>query len=200
MSDYDEKLEAQIQIANAMKVGELKLKLQAKGILTTTFCEKSEFVKAYAEVMVKEAKQPSVENASDNEEEESPDNGEDMPAAVNHRIQKLKLLNDEREEQMALYLEERAALEAKYHKLSKPLYEKRKDIILGNQDEEIQKEFGDEGENEETKVLGIPQFWVCAIGNMGPAAGLLCEQDIDCLEHLQDIECVDHENGEGFTL
>lgn len=206
MTEYNEKLEAQMEIAKAMKVGELKLKLQAKGVLTTTFCEKSEFIKAYAEVMVKEAAQLPIETVSDGEDDNNNDDGNEevmtsqFPATVMHRIEKLKLLNDEREEQRKLYLEERAKLEAKYNKLSQPLYKKRIDIILGKKDEDIKKEFGVEGDTEEEPVVGIPQFLVCAIGNMGPVAELISEPDIDCLEHLYDIECVDHEGGEGFTL
>jgi nucleosome assembly protein 1-like 1 len=199
---YEEKLRAQKEIAKGMKISELKLKLQAKGILTTTFCEKSEFVEAYAKSVVNGNENALVDTVSDSDDDD--DEGEkqkDMfPTSVLHRVEKLKALNDEREEQRKLYLEERAKLEVKYHELAKPLYEQRRAIIVGEKDEEIANEHEGEGGATEEKVVGIPQFWVCAIGHMGPVAELINEQDVDCLEHLQDIQCVDEENGEGFTL
>jgi nucleosome assembly protein 1-like 1 len=122
---------------------------------------------------------------------------------VLHRLDKLKQLNDEREEKMKEYLEERAQLEAKYSTLMKPLYEKRSDIVLGKMDDEIEKEHEGETEDKEStdeKVKGIPQFWVCALGHMDVVAELITEQDVDCLEHLEDIRCENEENGEGFSL
>jgi hypothetical protein len=213
--------------AKDMKIGELKMKLMSKGVLTSTFCEKSEFVRAYAEAVVNEAEQAAlvVEDASDDEDgdprlpafarnlggEDDDDSEHDvmaqLPLCVKHRVNKLKELHEEREKTLKEYLAERAKLEAKYHELTKPLYGKRADIILGKMDEDIAKENEGEGDNEkdggagqEEKVKGIPQFWVCALGHMDVVAGLITEQDVDCLEHLEDITCVNDENGEGFTL
>lgn len=47
-----ERLKAEMAKANAMKVGDLKKELQTRGIPTSSFFEKSEFVKAYAEAVV----------------------------------------------------------------------------------------------------------------------------------------------------
>lgn len=213
---FDEKVQAEIEKAKDMKIGDLKMKLMSKGILTSTFCEKSEFVRAFAESVVKDAEKPAlvVEDADDEpvglEAEllrlgvEDDDSGQEMPIYLQHRIDKLTELHEEREKTMKEYLKERAALEAKYHELTKPLYDKRADIIIGKLDEEIAKD--SEGESSESqdgpgeKVSGIPQFWVCAMGHMEVVGGLIAEQDVDCLEHLQNITCENDENGEGFTL
>jgi nucleosome assembly protein 1-like 1 len=224
---FVEKVQAEMEKAKDMKIGELKMKLMSKGVLTSTFCEKSEFVRAYAEAMVKEAEHV-VETVEDDEGwdprlpalarnlggEGDDDSEQDvmaqLPLYVKHRVDKLKELHEEREKTLKEYSVERAKLEAKYHELTKPLYGKRADIILGKMDEDIAKEHegkGEDGDNEkdggegqEEKVKGIPQFWVCALGHMDVVAGLITEQDVDCLEHLQDITCVNDENGEGFTL
>lgn len=54
--------------------------------------------------------------------------------------------------------------------------------------------------NDEGKVTGIPQFWVCAMSHMEPLAEMLTEEDVDCLESITDIRCVDEPDGTGFTL
>ena len=53
---------------------------------------------------------------------------------------------------------------------------------------------------EEGRIVGIPQFWVCAMGHMEALAKLITERDIDSLEHLADVTCGDFENGTGFEL
>jgi nucleosome assembly protein 1-like 1 len=108
---------------------------------------------------------------------------------------------------MEQYLKDRAALEAKYHDLCKPLYSERAAIIKGENDEEIgeskegdiaddQAETVDKDEdekvdesqandkNDENKVIGIPQFWICAMTHMEPLAELIAEDDVDALEYL----------------
>lgn len=47
-----ERMKKEMENANSMKVGDLKKELQARGISTGSFFEKSEFVKAYAEAVV----------------------------------------------------------------------------------------------------------------------------------------------------
>ena len=248
-------LEIEMEKANNMKVGDLKMKLMAMGVLTHSFCEKSEFVRAYAEAMV-EKMVTTVEdgdeeddekdedgkksgdgltqlkcfqaNVSDDEkddDEEDEDPMANLPIYVKRRLLKLKELNDDREALMADYLKERAQLEAKYQSLCKPLYEKRRDIVRGDCDEEIDKMFNSNKEDDDAdnddfdkiekageggakrredlpglRVPGIPQFWVCALNHMDVVAGLITENDVACLEFLQDITCEDEENGDGFTL
>ena len=47
-----ERIQEEMHKANTMKVGELKKELEARGIRTTSFFEKSEFTRAYAEAVV----------------------------------------------------------------------------------------------------------------------------------------------------
>jgi nucleosome assembly protein 1-like 1 len=212
---FEEKLAEEIEKAKGMKIGEMKLKLQSKGILTSTFVEKAEIVRAYAEVVVKEAENggeqedvilPEGEAAaarrqSSEDDASDMDPLEEMPLHVQNRVQKLMEFDEERETIMKTYLEDRAKLEAKYHALVKPLYEKRKAVVQGEMDDEIDKEH--EGESEEgsgEKRKGVPQFWVCALGHMDVIAELIAEQDVDVLDLLEDVRCEDDENGEGFTL
>jgi nucleosome assembly protein 1-like 1 len=132
-------------------------------------------------------------------------------------VEKLKELNSKRDEIMAQYLVDRAALEAKYHGLCEPLYAARANIVKGHVDDEIAEAVcaaesapTDEGTNDEAKeesqrdeaerVVGIPQFWVCAMSHMEPLAELITEEDVDCLEKLQNIICIDDAEGTGFTL
>lgn len=65
-------------------------------------------------------------------------------------------------------------------------------------DDDADKE-ADDNEGDDV-VEGIPQFWVCAMSHIEPLAELITEEDVDCLEHLYDIACVDDPDGTGFTL
>lgn len=212
---FEEKVKAEMEKAKDMKVGELKLKLQAKGILTSTFCEKHEFVRAYAETVVKSADCPSPfgvlndnnvskendddDDDDDEDEDDSPENMVDqLPKYVQRRVAKLKALHEERERGMKEYLAERAKLEAKYQALAQPLYQKRADVISGKLDDEIA--YGNEDDEDGEREKGIPQFWVLTLAHMDVVAELLTEDDIACLESLEDIKCTDDDNGEGFTL
>jgi nucleosome assembly protein 1-like 1 len=225
----DDKIQEVMDAAKDMKISELKLKLMAKGILTSTFCEKHEFVRAYAQQVVKEQQQDQRGEAhtwgdtndynedsngnEDDDEDDDEDHGtmDKLPEYMKQRVDVLKKMNDDREDIMKEYLSERARLEAKYHRLVEPLYEKRKDIILGKLDEEIvgatkdqdqlQQERGGTTISTTTKKeKGIPQFWVVAISQMPVTAELVTEHDVDCLGNLEDIRCMDYENGEGFNL
>ena len=54
--------------------------------------------------------------------------------------------------------------------------------------------------DEEGCMMGIPQFWVRAMGHMEAVAELIMERDIDYLEHLTDVTCRYFEDGTGFKL
>ena len=163
-------------------------------------------------------------NESSDDDDESDHPMSTLPPYVLERVEKLKTLNTQRDQLMDQYLQDRAALEAKYHDLCKPLYSERAAIIKGEKDEEIgaskegdveedqvvetvdkdKDEKADESQanhnNDENKVVGIPQFWICAMTHMEPLAELIAEDDVDALEHLQNIACVDDADGTGFTL
>ena len=49
-------------------------------------------------------------------------------------------------------------------------------------------------------MVGILQFWVCAMVHMEAAAKLITERDLDCLRHLTDVTCRYFEYGTGFEL
>ena len=177
-------------------------------------------MRAYAESVVRAAEKHSIpcanlannqQGAGDDEEDDDGDYDDEfegmassLPTYVQRRVEKLKELHEEREHGLKEYLAERARLEAKYQALAQPLYQKRADIIAGKLDGEIDDENKDDaddgdGDNSE-KVKGIPQFWVLALAHMEVVADLLTEEDIACLESLEDIKCIDHDDGQGFTL
>ena len=131
-----------------------------------------------------------------------------LPPYVVQRVNKLKELHAQKENIMEEYLNDRAALEQKYHTLCAPLYLHRNNVINGIMDEEISaglletKDMVDQNVTDlSNKVaVGIPQFWVCAMGHMEVIAETITEEDVDCLEHLLDIKCLNADDGNGFTL
>ena len=150
--------------------------------------------------------------------EEDDEDDDDMmamlPSQVRGRVEKLKEFHAAREKIMADYLAERAALENKYAALCEPLYAQRLDVIQGKMDAVIDAEKGasssakkppaqdadDDDDEEDENIVGVPQFWVCAMGHMETVAELVTERDVDCLEHLTNVTCEDFSDGKGFTL
>lgn len=113
-----------------------------------------------------------------------------LPPCVLPRVDKLKDLNDKRDEILDEYRKERAALEAKYGAMMKPLYEERRGVVAGEFDKAIgEGEEEDAGEGAEEGVVedvegeggegqevkGIPQFWACAMGHVDVIAELITE-------------------------
>mmetsp|Transcript_23504 Transcript_23504/g.55702 ORF Transcript_23504/g.55702 Transcript_23504/m.55702 type:complete len:431 (-) Transcript_23504:58-1350(-) len=175
---WEEKVSAMKAECKDMKVSELKMKLMSKGILTSTFCEKDEFVTAYAEILVKQE-----EEAGDNGGEgqattssgfpavttvPSDDNGdggvgedddgenqlllENLPPTVQKRVDELKSLHTNYEDMMKEYLVARAKLESEFQKKTQPLYEKRRDLITGKIDVSSDVVEGEESAEDETSV------------------------------------------------
>lgn len=141
---------------------------------------------------------------TDDEDQESDDEADPMshlPTYVVRRVEKLQELDASRDSILEDYLKERAELEKKYGTLMKPLYEKRAEVIRGDHDDLIAQDTPAEILSpDEENVTGIPQFWACAMTHMEAIGELITEEDVDCLEHLQDIQCEDDEDGKGFTL
>ena len=54
--------------------------------------------------------------------------------------------------------------------------------------------------DEEGRMVGILQFWVCVMGHMEALAELITERDIDCPKHLTKVTFRDFEDGTGFKL
>lgn len=227
-SSTEEKIQAEMLEAKEMKISELKMKLMSRGVLTSTFLEKDDFVRAYAEAVVRESESgvsaglsglATPSGGADDDDDEEDDEDEDrhgeaitrgLPPYMKLRVEKLREIHAKREELLKEYLAERAAMEAKYQELSKPLFEQRERVVGGEMDEEIAAAAteeerttaasGEKQQEEETIEQGIPQFWACAIHQMPVTEGIVSEHDIECLGFLRDIRCLNHDNGEGFVL
>ena len=52
-----------------------------------------------------------------------------------------------------------------------------------------------DSDDEEGRMVGILQFWVCAMGHMEAIAKLITERDIECLEHLTGVTFREFEEG-----
>jgi nucleosome assembly protein 1-like 1 len=152
----------------------------------------------------------------EDDEEESQDFMALIPPRVRARVNHCKKLNQKRDTLMEGYLKERAALEQTYQRLCQPLYEERAKVIRGDLDEEIQPTdeaavddaskgtedpTQDEEEDAEAQALvGIPEFWTCAMANIETIEELITERDNECLLFLTNITCTDFESGQGFRL
>lgn len=153
----------------------------------------------------------------DEAEEEDDDDNDDfmaeLPQRVRHRVEKMKELNNLRDEIMEDYLKERAALEKKYSDLCKPLYAERAEIIVGKKDQEIADviqskkadstsdgDDDDVGEEDDENLVGVPEFWSCCIHNIEAVSELVTERDNDCLLYLKNVICEDFDDGKGFEL
>ena len=166
----------------------------------------------------------NVSSNVDSDDEEEADFVSMLPKDVRQRVMKLKELNSQRDAILEDYLRERAELEHKFSNICKPLYKQRFEIVNGNQDDSIREEEKlkleakkDEGDDpqsevaivdsddasedkEEKNLVGVPEFWTCAIANIDTVSELVTERDNECLLCLEDIVCEDFEDGKGFTL
>ena len=55
-------------------------------------------------------------------------------------------------------------------------------------------------DDEEGRMVGILQLWVCVMGHMEAVAKLITERDIDFHKHLNGVTCPYFEDGTGFEL
>ncbi|KAG5591262.1 hypothetical protein H5410_041776 [Solanum commersonii] len=124
---------------------------------------------------------------------------EKLPKNIRMRVDVLREIQSQYNELEAQFLEEKAALEAKFHKLYEPLYNKRYEIVNGVV------EAGDEGTVEEkTNELagdkGIPHFWLLAMKNNEIIAKEITEKDEDALQYLKDVKWNRLDDAKGFKL
>lgn len=122
-----------------------------------------------------------------------------LPPNIRIRVDFLREIQSQYNELEAQFLEERAALEAKFHKLYEPLYNKRYEIVNGVV------EAGDEGTvgketNESAGDKGIPHFWLLAMKNNEILAKEITEQDEDALQFLKDVKWSRLDDAKGFKL
>merc|ERR1711939_671222 len=146
---------------------------------------------------------------------------ESLDPVVRQRVDGLKGLQIDHTKLEAEFQREILELEKKFSEKYKPIYERRKQIVLGQvepSEEEIKAGFkvdeDDEDEEEQEssrKVLsadevakgpkGIPGFWLTALSNHAGISELVTERDEEALKHLIDIR-VEYlgDNKPGFKL
>ncbi|XP_019173464.1 PREDICTED: nucleosome assembly protein 1;2-like isoform X2 [Ipomoea nil] len=127
---------------------------------------------------------------------------ESLSPDVRERVEFLREIQTQHDELEAKFLEERAALEAKYQKLYQPLYTKRYEIVNGIVEVEGEKAeaVSMDQEDDKTAEKGVPHFWVTAMKNNEVLAEEITERDEGALEYLKDIKWSRIDNPKGFKL
>ncbi|KAG6662005.1 nucleosome assembly protein 1;2-like [Carya illinoinensis] len=126
---------------------------------------------------------------------------ENLTPKVRRRVEVLKEIQGQHDELEAKFLEERAALEAKYQKLYQPLYTKRYEIVNGVVEAEgVTDESATEGEDKAAEEKGVPEFWLTAMKNNEVLAEEISERDEGALKYLRDIKWCRIDNPKGFKL
>ncbi|MCO5547730.1 hypothetical protein L7F22_001181 [Adiantum nelumboides] len=103
------------------------------------------------------------------------------------------------------FLQERAALEARYQKLYEPLYLKRYEIVNGITEveggaEENMVKSDDLADEHKEAVKGVPEFWLNAMKTNERLAIQISERDEEALKFLKDIRWSKMEDPKGFKL
>jgi len=134
---------------------------------------------------------------------------ESLPVPVQNRIRALKKLHSQKTEMDNHYKEELLALQSKYEKLFNPLYDRRKQLVIGAAEptedelkedpkevkeekkvEQIKEEVKGEtkGEKEEeADVKGIPNFLLEAFKHHQDFQEMISKQDEKALKYLMDV-------------
>ncbi|XP_058723260.1 nucleosome assembly protein 1;3-like [Vicia villosa] len=123
---------------------------------------------------------------------------ESLSPVVRKRVEVLREIQSEHDELEAKFLEERAALEAKYQVLYQPLYTKRYDIVNGAT--EVDGVAVETTDGEEDKEKGVPSFWLNAMKNNDVLGEEITERDEGALKFLKDIKWTRIEEPKGFKL
>ncbi|OMO69511.1 Nucleosome assembly protein (NAP) [Corchorus capsularis] len=97
---------------------------------------------------------------------------EKLSPSVRKRVEILREIQGQRDELDALFLEERAAIVAKYHKLYEPLHANRCNIVNGTV----------------ISTEGVPDFWLTAFKNNPVVGNNITESDEGVLKYLRDIK------------
>ena len=105
-----------------------------------------------------EEKYDSFESEDMSDDDDETDILAMLPKEVVKRVNKLKELNAAREKIIQDYLAERVELERYYLARCKPLYDRRRSIVKGKLDDNIDSR--PRGDIEESSTIkGVPQFW-----------------------------------------
>lgn len=125
---------------------------------------------------------PEPEVEDDNEEfEEGMDPLADLNAAAQRRVKALKEVQVKYDESHKDYLKELALLQAKYTEKHAPLFDERREIVLGKK--AVEKfDVEDDGKPDE----GVLEFWLGALAN-SKAGPYITERDAEVLKHLNDV-------------
>lgn len=140
---------------------------------------------------------------------------ESLPAPVRRRVAGLKGIQKEHAKLEAQFQEEVLQLEKKYFQKFTPLYERRSTIVNGaaepteaeieagkgeEEDQDIEEKKPEtEGGDEETKMTGVPEFWLSAMKNQVSLAEMITDRDEEALRHLTDIR-MEYLDRPGFRL
>lgn len=143
---------------------------------------------------------------------------ESLPAEVKRRVAGLKSIQKEHSKLEAEFQEEVLQLEKKYFAKFTPLYQARSEIVNGKKeptDEQVKagedsdsvaedegaavkEEKSDDAKND-TKVEGIPEFWLSAMKNQVSLAEMITDRDEEALKSLTDIR-MEYLDKPGFRL
>ncbi|KAJ6942307.1 hypothetical protein NC652_008197 [Populus alba x Populus x berolinensis] len=121
---------------------------------------------------------------------------------VSKHVECLRHLQSQHDELEAQFLEERKALEAKYHKLYQPLYTKRYEIVNGLKEVDgvMSAELDSIKEDQAIEEKGVPEFWLTAMKAHEVLAEEIKGQDEGALKFIKDIKWSRLQNPEGFEL
>lgn len=127
---------------------------------------------------------------------------ESLPPKIKKRVEILQKMQAEHDELVSKFLEEKAALEAKYQNMYEPLYSKRHDVVNGITDVEDTKEekTAKDSKEENSGEKGVPKFWATAMTNNEILRVQITERDEDALKFLKDIKWSRLDEGKGFKL
>lgn len=141
---------------------------------------------------------------------------ESLPVSVRRRVAGLKGIQKEHAKLEAQFQEEVLELEKKYFAKFTPLYERRATIVNGateptdteieagkGEEEDIDAKDDDskkeEDEKEESRMAGIPEFWLSAMKNQISLAEMITDKDEEALKNLVDIR-MEYLDRPGFRL
>lgn len=136
---------------------------------------------------------------------------------VKKRVFGLKAVQQQQMQLEADFQKELLELEKKYFAKYQPLYQRRKDIIVGDKeptDAEVEKgeeieieehperqeqieELDEEADDDDAK--GIPNFWLTSLENLQSVAETITERDSEVLANLKDIR-MEYLTTPGFQL
>jgi len=164
------------------------------------------------------AEEEEGQNADEYLNTQSPEEEENVPPEVQRRIKALKNIQLNVTKLETQFYEEMHALECKYLPLYQPLFEKRRQITIGEyepNDEECDFALNDpdevanaianvkltESEEEpKEKVNGIPDFWLKIFKNVEMLEDLVEHYDEPILKHLSDVTIEMSAKPMGFKL